>query len=90
MSDVHIPRNGGTPLPPSDGCADRFHAILCRRPAKQRRNLSPADIETLKQVDLDAIGWSPSKAMSALELMQIALRHNEQGHGLLPAKGEHE
>jgi len=54
---------------------------LCKilhRPAKERRQLSSEDIRTLADVDLDSEGWSPSKAMRVLEIMQIALRTTRQ------------
>jgi hypothetical protein len=47
---------------------------LLKKPAKERRRLDESDIQTLAGVELNKEWWTPSKALSALEVMQIALK----------------
>lgn len=54
-----------------------FNKLLAK-PIKERRNLTDADIQTLREVDIKKEWWTPGKQANALELMQIALRKSQQ------------
>ena len=108
MSDVHIPRNGGTPLPRSAGsalprcayCGEEMRYNVPRLGpdggyvhAETGSLLCKAQIENPaveRRACPDCYGGHFRPCQTCGDSGHVLFVPNEQGHGLLPAKGEHE